>query len=1039
MCYFCENLGLQPAPSGDFVAEAVASDDGLSKAPLAGIAELPAIAPPQTAQLEDGIDTAIAYSEGSDAAASTATAYSAEAGDTFSGSIGSTGDKDWVRITIPAGETFTFQTVSSGAGALPNYNITSNLYNSSGGLIKGEDSYTSTTSTITYENTSASPVTVYLEVFDFGNNNTGNYTLNISKPSPLDAIDWGGSAVASTNVTVYFAGAGEVFDGRTSDGWTQAQINGAMAALSDLTQGTNLTFTVTNNPNTATFKFVTDSWVSSTYAYMNPPVVANPGVAVFNTYNMDMANLAKGSLEYFVFQHEVGHGLGMSHPHDTGGGSPVMNGVSSSSDMGDMNLNQGIHTMMSYNVGHWELYSAWPSAYGATAGPMAFDIALLQQKYGAQAANTGNNIYYLPDANATGTFYSCIWDTGGTDTIAYLGSRNVIISLVAATLDYSATGGGPVSYANGIRGGFTIANGVIIENATGGSGNDTIVGNSANNTLKGGAGNDTINGSDGNDVLQGDAGADNLNGGSGSDWAFYDMSAAGVTVNLTDVLAESGGDAQGDVLSNIENIYGSTSNDTLIGNYLNNYLRGNGGNDMLSGSGGNDTLRGDAGNDLLTGGLGADIINGGTGIDWARYHSSTAGVNVNLNGGVQSGGDAQGDTLFWIENVFGSNFNDTLTGDGANNFLRGYGGNDILNGSGGNDTLFGEEGNDLLTGGTGIDVLNGGNGIDWARYHTSSAGVNVNLNVGTQSGGDAQGDMLANIENLFGSSFNDTLTGNASANFLRGHGGNDILIGAGGNDTLFGEAGNDLLIGGAGADILNGGSGNDWARYHSSSAAVNINLTVGTQSGGDAQGDMLANIENIFGSSFNDTISGNSSNNYLRGHLGNDTLSGGNGNDILKGGIGSDILIGGSGFDWAFYDNSNAAVNVNLNDGLAETGGHAQGDTLSGVENIFGSSFNDTITGDSGNNAIRGFAGNDTLAGNAGSDTFYFMSAGDSDVIMDFQDGIDMISIGLGLTSFSQLTITDSGANALVSYASSSLWLLNFDHNLLGADDFQFV
>lgn len=1038
MCYFCENLGVQPAPSGDFVAEAVAPSDGLSKAPLTGVPEFLIDAAAQTGQLVDGADNAIAYSEGADAAASTSTIYSAGDGDTFSGSLSTVGDKDWVRVTIPAGETFNFVTVSSGAGALPNYNITSNLYNSAGTLIKGEDSYSSTTSTITYENTSASPVTVYLEVFDFGNNNTGNYTLNISKPSPLDAIDWGGSAVSSTNVTVYFAGAGEVFDGRTSDGWTQAQINGAMAALNDLTQGTNLTFTVTNNPNTATFKFVTDSWVSGTYAYMNPPNVANPGVAVFNTYNMDMANLAKGSLEYFVFQHEVGHGLGMAHPHDTGGGSPVMNGVSSSSDMGDMNLNQGVHTMMSYNVGYWEQYSAWPSAYGATAGPMAFDLALLQQKYGAQAANTGNNTYLLPDANASGTFYACIWDTGGSDTIAYLGSRNAFISLVAATLDYSSTGGGPVSYASGIRGGFTIANGVLIENATGGSGNDTITGNAANNTLKGGAGNDTINGGNGNDALQGDTGSDQLNGGAGIDWAFYNLSNAAVNINLHNNSA-SGGHAQGDTLTNIENLLGSAFNDTLIGTTGANYLRGNGGNDILSGLAGNDRLQGDAGNDLLTGGLGADILNGGAGIDWALYHTSSAGVNVNLNVGTQSGGEAQGDMLAGIENLLGSGLADTLVGNSGANFLRGNAGNDNISGGGGNDILHGDAGSDMLTGGAGGDILNGGAGFDWARYQTSSAGVNVNLNVGTQSGGDAQGDMLAGIENLFGSNFNDTLTGNGVANFLRGQGGNDILIGAGGNDTLFGEAGNDMLIGGAGADILNGGAGIDWARYHSSSAAVSINLTAGSQLGGDAQGDMLAGIENVFGSSFNDVINGDSNNNFLRGHLGNDRLSGGNGNDILKGEVGADILIGGSGFDWAFYDNSNAAVNVNLFDAATETGGHAQGDTLMGIENIFGSAFNDTIIGDNANNSIRGAAGNDTLAGNGGADTFFFMSAGDTDLITDFQDGIDTIGVGLGLTSFSQITVTDSGANTLVTFATNSLWLLNFDHNLLGADDFQFV
>ena len=81
---------------------------------------------------------------------------------------------------------------------------------------------------------------------------------------------------------------------------------------------------------------------------------------------------------------------------------------------------------------------------------------------------TGDDIYILKDVNAAGTFFTSIWDAGGTDEIAYIGTRETVIDLRAATLQYEVGGGGFMSYAYGIYGGFTIANGVTIENATGG-------------------------------------------------------------------------------------------------------------------------------------------------------------------------------------------------------------------------------------------------------------------------------------------------------------------------------------------------------------------------------------------------------------------------------------------------------------------------------------------------------------------------------------------------------------------------------------------
>ena len=126
-------------------------------------------------------------------------------------------------------------------------------------------------------------------------------------------------------------------------------------------------------------------------------------------------------------------------------------------------------------------------------GPMAFDIAVLQEMYGATRSHHGDDSYLLPDRNALGTGYLCLWDTGGEDTIrAGRTDRDCTINLNAATLAYEPGGGGFLSSARGVQGGFTIANGVVLENAAGGDGDDRLVGNELDNRLAGGAGADSV-------------------------------------------------------------------------------------------------------------------------------------------------------------------------------------------------------------------------------------------------------------------------------------------------------------------------------------------------------------------------------------------------------------------------------------------------------------------------------------------------------------------------------------------------------------------
>ena len=161
---------------------------------------------------------------------------------------------------------------------------------------------------------------------------------------------------------------------------------------------------------------------------------------------------------------------------------------------------------------------------------------------------------------------------------------------------------------------------------------------------------------------------------------------------------------------------GTSGDDVLVAGSGDNIINAGDGNDVLTAGSGNNELHGGAGNDLLYSGPGNDLLDGGTGSDTASYAHATAGVTVNLGLlGAQNTLGAGTDTLTGIENLVGSNFNDTLTGDNNNNVINGGLGNDILNGGGGDDLLIGGMGNNTLTGGAGADTfqwLKGNSGHD---------------------------------------------------------------------------------------------------------------------------------------------------------------------------------------------------------------------------------------------------------------------------------------------------------------------------------------
>jgi len=211
--------------------------------------------------------------------------------------------------------------------------------------------------------------------------------------------------------------------------------------------------------------------------------------------------------------------------------------------------------------------------------------------------------------------------------------------------------------------------------------------------------------------------------------------------------------------------------------------------------------------------------------------------------GTGTGGDAQGDVIANIQNLNGSDFDDTLVGDWSNNELDGGDGNDTLSGMGGDDLLKGQGGNNTLDGGEGNDTLVsyggataflGGNGIDTADLSHIGDAAGINLLTGVMSGG-AAGDTFSGIEYLVGTYQNDTITGGADTN-LNGADGDDVLVGGAGDNIVEGGWGNDTLYGGQGNDQLIGDENDDTFVFQAHSGLDEIVQFDGAGADG---GDML--------------------------------------------------------------------------------------------------------------------------------------------------------------------------------------------------------
>ncbi|MGE4428622.1 MAG: beta strand repeat-containing protein, partial [Solirubrobacteraceae bacterium] len=421
--------------------------------------------------------------------------------------------------------------------------------------------------------------------------------------------------------------------------------------------------------------------------------------------------------------------------------------------------------------------------------------------------------------------------------------------------------------------------------------------------------------------------------------------------------------------------------------------------------------------DVITGGDGADNLSGGDGGDFGdtlSFESETGGSGVEYTIGDTTVTDTYGklDTVEGFENVIGSRYDDTLTGDVS--------GNDMAGGAG-NDEVSGGAGNDLLVGGSGNDILDGGDDDDWVSYADDPAGVYVSLDSGTATDGWGGTDALSDIENIEGSAFSDTLIGSSGNNsILGGEGGIDILHGLGGDDTL----GGGTMDGGGGSSSDPYGGGN-WtiASYEDGSAgivaAVNMVASLGTGAQPPAtQGiataglsgvgtDVFVDMDGIIGTSYGDSLFGSTE---CRA--------------VLAGGDGGDLLVGDSDDLLSFaWEGGSGGITYSVGDSsVTDTYGNT--DTLVGFGGVIGSNNADTLSGDSGDNYMGGMDGADRLSGGAGTDLLSF----------EFETG------GSGVTyTIGQTTVVDTYGNTDTVYGFEDVMGSRLDDVFTDADGDNYI
>ncbi len=552
----------------------------------------------------------------------------------------------------------------------------------------------------------------------------------------------------------------------------------------------------------------------------------------------------------------------------------------------------------------------------------------------------------------------------------------------------------------------------------GGTGGDTILSDDAsilygNDTVYGGDGDDEIHTRGGNDTVYGGAGNDAMYGGDGVDTVDFSQDTGGVFVDLR---VRTGVDGSGgaDYISGFENVTGSAYDDILAGGNEDNVLRGGAGNDRLHGRGGNDVFIGGAGEDRIYGDGGHDIVD---------YSGESSGVKVNLRTTIATDGGGYKDTIKYVEEVIGSDYDDVISGGAQADILHGGAGDDTLSftsdikgvyvdlrlntvtdSNGYTDAFYdfesvtGSAYNDTLIGNSGANTLRGDDGIDTVDYSHETAGIFVDLRAETATDGSGGVDTLYGIEIILGTDYADIIGGDNLAN---------TLYGGAGNDRLHGRGGDDVFVGGLGSDTMYGDGGFDTLDYSAATNGVTVNLRAGTATDGSGGTDAVYQMEGVIGSAYNDTITGNA---------------------------GASALDGGAGTDTLDYSHDTAGIFADLRAGTGTDDSGAT-DTLRGFENVVGSAYDDVIGGGNDNSVLEGGDGNDRLHGRDGDDV---IRGGAGDDILYGDGGVDLLDYSQdGAGVFADLragTATDGSGGTDAVYQFENLTGSSHD-DVLGGDN----
>jgi Ca2+-binding RTX toxin-like protein len=449
-------------------------------------------------------------------------------------------------------------------------------------------------------------------------------------------------------------------------------------------------------------------------------------------------------------------------------------------------------------------------------------------------------------------------------------------------------------------------------------------------------------------------------------------------------------------------------------------LIGGSGNNTLFGFAGNDTIDGGAGNDWLIGGTGDNTLIGGDGVDLAFYGDPTyaavytedgEGITVNLQTGTRTGGGGT-DKLVSIEEVIGSQFDDSFIGNDGDNYFEGIAGNDDFNGAEGSDTVgywvntgvvVDLENNTAFNAGTtslGSDAADNIQSIR-AQYQNSSPPL-----LSPDTWDEVGLDTFTSIENVVGSGFNDLLIGNQYSNRLEGRGGNDYIIGGEGQDTV------SYRLLGLFGDVLADTSYMSYMTEMSGQFGMYVNLDTNYAEGANGF-DKLDSMERVAGSQFNDIIHGSSGNNIFYVSGGNDSINGNGGRDQLN----------FSEISTLPYGAMTTGITMTLENGGMGTVSFSGNSILySSIEDIAGSSFDDILKGDDSNNALYGNQGSDTLHGGNGNDT---LDGGAGDDLLQGDAGSDAFLFNYKFTQGWDLlnrpfTLVATGGNDTVDGGTGS-------------------